>query len=127
MRNNKTQNDRGVDSVDNSTRSNKAKKLVKEHRFDYPELLNKDTDKQVEGISKKCGYSSPTDLALAMVDSYCASDSTEHAPKILAASAVYAASIQFDCREKQRTIALEYNTTSSSIRRLYGKMLDQVV
>ena len=101
-----------------------AKRMVIEHDFDHATRFDKSDLKPRRNVTSRGGYAYPTDMALALIDLYVLSDNSTREPKIMAAGAVYAVSRKFNCKEKQRSVALEYNTSASSIRSVYRDMLD---
>lgn len=101
-----------------------AKRMVIEHDFDHVTRFSDSDLKPRRNVTSRGGYAYPTDMALALIDMYVLSEHSNRQPKIMAASAIYAASRKLNCKEKQRSVALELDTTASSIRRVYKQMLD---
>lgn len=119
----------GEQIVGNQPRSEErtqAKRIVISHNFSNYSHGEWSDSKKRRNVKMRAGYRHPEDAALAMIDVYYAVNDKTTKPECIAASAIYAASIVFSCREKQSRIGQECNVSASTIRKYYVDLLEYI-
>jgi hypothetical protein len=104
----------------------KAKRMVTGRDFSNYNQGEWDDTKKRRNVMARAGYRHPKDAALAMIDVYYTVNEKTAKPESIAASAIYAASIIFNCKEKQSIIGNECGVTSSTIRMYYVDLLEYI-
>lgn len=103
-----------------------AKRIITTHNFSNAGHVHSENARQRRNVRRRGGYRHPTDMALAMIDSYYAANNVRAGPESLAVAAIHAASLKFNARETQLDLGNQYDISPSTIRAYHNDMLDLI-